>query len=131
MFAGLCNGAKSEQSFISCKISVVITTESEKFSHQCTILCHTASMSFRSEMIAFFHVVKKPMASCNASLCHTKYLFILVFFQLALYDMFHHSIPILSTSPVASDIFFGISKSSYFNDELPEFITNIFIISLF
>jgi hypothetical protein len=127
----LCSGANSEHCSISSNISLVIIAEVENFSHQCTILCHTASMSFKSEMIAFSHVVKKFMASCSASLCDSNSFFIFVFFQLALYDIVHHSIPILSASHFANDVFCGISKSSYFSDELHEFNTNTFIILLF
>gem|GEM_PF-3771150 len=53
IFAGLCNGAKSPQSFISCNILLFIITESENFSHQCTILCHIASIFFIFDVTCF------------------------------------------------------------------------------
>jgi hypothetical protein len=68
MFAGLCNGAISTQASISFKILSLIITESEKFSHPCTTLCHTASISPMLFIIAVSHSVSSLKASFKASL---------------------------------------------------------------
>jgi hypothetical protein len=47
-FAGLCNGAKSVNSLNVFLTSSVISVDLLKLSHPCTILCPTASISFKS-----------------------------------------------------------------------------------
>jgi hypothetical protein len=127
ILVGLCNGAISEHIAISFKFFLSIIVAVENFSHQYTILCQIALISFILFITAFFHIIKTHKASLIASSWFLISFLSSIFSSHFSYCIILHLSHILSIIHLAKLIFFGISKISYFNEELHEFITNIFI----
>ena len=129
IFGGLWSGAKSIQSLIASITLSSIITELAKFSPPWTTLWPTApisSIDFKAPWSgwtrAFNTNSKAFLWSDIGSSIITSSLPVASCFTL------EPSIPILSTNPFASTPSFSIFINWYLSEELPQFITSIFIL---
>ena len=128
MFAGLWSGASLTKSSRFSNTSSLTNTDFEYFSPPWTTLCPTAEISsidFITPCFSSTKVFKTKSIATWWSLrsVSTTYLSLPSTFWVKI-----PSIPILSTNPCANTASLAISINWYFNEELPQFITKIFIL---